>query len=57
MIVRPVYGDCEDARQRILVICKSPKIVIPERGIIARGICCSAAGKKQIPRQVNLASE
>jgi hypothetical protein len=26
-------------------------IVIPKRGIFARGICCFAAGSKQIPRR------
>ena len=25
-------------------------IVIPKRGIVARGICCFAAGNEQIPR-------
>src|SRR5450755_3213721 len=28
-----------------------PRIVIPQRGVVARGICCFAAGKKQIPRR------
>jgi len=31
--------------------------VIPKSGIIARGICCTAVEKKQIPRPINLASE
>jgi len=33
------------------------RIVIRKRGIIWRGICCFAAGSKQIPRQTELASE
>jgi hypothetical protein len=32
-------------------------IVIPKRGLFARGICFFAAGSKQIPRRINLASE
>lgn len=28
-----------------------PRIVIPKRSIFARGICCFAAGCKQIPRR------
>ena len=30
-------------------ILKTPRIVIPKRGLFARGICCFAAGSKQIP--------
>ena len=30
---------------------KPQSIVIPKRGVMARGICCFAAGRKQIPRR------
>jgi hypothetical protein len=30
---------------------KPQRIVIPKRGLVARGICCFAAGNKQIPRR------
>jgi hypothetical protein len=31
--------------------------VNPKSGTTARGICCAAVEKKQIPRPINLASE
>jgi hypothetical protein len=36
----------------VVVQLKAPQtIVIPKRGIVARGICCFAAVGKQIPRR------
>jgi len=36
----------------VVVQFESPQgIVIPKRGIFARGICCFAASGKQIPRR------
>ena len=41
-----------DAEGKVVVQFETPlRIVIPKRGMVARGICCFAAGSKQVPRR------
>jgi len=45
---------CETAALKIAVMAQfdnSQEVVIPKRGMFARGFCCSAAGSKQVPRR------
>jgi len=45
-------------RTRVLLPFENPQnIVIPKRGIVTRGICCFAAGRKRISSPMNPASE
>jgi hypothetical protein len=45
-------GRVNEELQWVLPQFETPKeLVIPKRGIVARGICCFAAGSKQIPRR------